>query len=420
MADQPSTDLVVQMPTGNALALIFSDDTAAETILSQIEAEVRAFVPDTSTKKGRDAIASLAYRVARSKTALDEAGKDMGEEWRRKLDAVNENRKKFRDRLDDLKKEARKPLDEWEKAEEERLKNLKARLSTLEDCVVTWENGSAVVAAEIAQIEGIAIDDSWGEYLELAAKAKDVTLARLRSDLDRAKRHEEEQAELAELRAAKAKREAEEAAAREEARRAEALRFDAQRMREHIKNCGLGLIDGDPQPYGILVYELETKIKIDAGWGEYQVELEELRARTADDLRQKMEEKHRRDAEEEAAREKVRQAEAKEAAERAAKIAREEAEAAAAAKIKAAEEAAKKAAEEADRKAREEAEAREAAKRAAEDRRRADLAHRGRIVQEIAEAMIRLDLRPDMDMDTVKTIAEAIVDGKIPHVEAKL
>ena len=48
-------------------------------IIDKIEADIKSIVTDATTKKGRDEIASLAYKVARSKTTLD----DMGKAWPR-------------------------------------------------------------------------------------------------------------------------------------------------------------------------------------------------------------------------------------------------------------------------------------------------------------------------------------------------
>ncbi|WP_277750417.1 hypothetical protein [Croceibacterium ferulae] len=42
-----------------------------------------------TTAKGRKAIASLAAKVARTKTAIDDAGKKLNEEARAKINAVS-------------------------------------------------------------------------------------------------------------------------------------------------------------------------------------------------------------------------------------------------------------------------------------------------------------------------------------------
>ena len=48
-----------------------------EAIVSKLETEVRSIKTDISTDAGRKEIASIAYKVARSKTALDDMGKNL-------------------------------------------------------------------------------------------------------------------------------------------------------------------------------------------------------------------------------------------------------------------------------------------------------------------------------------------------------
>ena len=62
-------------------------------LLDKIEREVRAVRTDISTPAGRDQVRSLAYKVARSKTALDAMGKGLTDEWRTRTDAVNAERR---------------------------------------------------------------------------------------------------------------------------------------------------------------------------------------------------------------------------------------------------------------------------------------------------------------------------------------
>lgn len=69
------TDLVV-IEKQNAMA-VFTTKEQLDPIIEAIEKEARSLVPDVSTRKGRDAIASMAHKVARSKTYIDNAGKDL-------------------------------------------------------------------------------------------------------------------------------------------------------------------------------------------------------------------------------------------------------------------------------------------------------------------------------------------------------
>lgn len=95
---------------------VFTTDNMEE-LLNKIEEEVKSFVPDTSTDKGRKAIASLGRKVSSSKVALDDAGKEFVSDWKQKARRVDAVRKIARDRLDSLRDEVLKPLTEWRELE---------------------------------------------------------------------------------------------------------------------------------------------------------------------------------------------------------------------------------------------------------------------------------------------------------------
>ncbi|MDE1907630.1 MAG: hypothetical protein KGH75_14385, partial [Rhodospirillales bacterium] len=126
-------------------------------LLAKIRQETATIVPDVSTAGGRKEIASLAYKVARSKTTIDEAGKSLVAEWKKKSAEVDASRKKARDYLDALKDEVRKPLDEWE-AEQARIERESAekaeaeRLAEFEAARIEMERREAEIAAREASI----------------------------------------------------------------------------------------------------------------------------------------------------------------------------------------------------------------------------------------------------------------------------
>lgn len=125
------TDLVV-IEKQNAMA-VFTTKEQLDPLIEAIEKEARSLVPDVTTKKGRDAIASMAHKVARSKTYIDNAGKDLVAELKALPKQIDESRRIVRERLDALKDEVRRPLTEWE-AEQERLKAEEAaRIKAEED-----------------------------------------------------------------------------------------------------------------------------------------------------------------------------------------------------------------------------------------------------------------------------------------------
>ena len=95
------------------VAVVFSDKGMAK-LLDEIKAKVIAHVPDTKTETGRKDITSLAYKITRSKTLIDDLGKGLVSDWKKKAKLIDGHRKAARDFLDDLKATARQPLTVWE------------------------------------------------------------------------------------------------------------------------------------------------------------------------------------------------------------------------------------------------------------------------------------------------------------------
>ena len=112
------------------VAVVFSDG-GMDKILKEVEVKTMSHVPDLTTDDGRKDIAAMAHKVARSKTLIDDLGKDLVSDWKQKAKRIDGYRKTKRDFLDDLKDRVRKPLNEWEaieakkKEEEDRKKKEK-------------------------------------------------------------------------------------------------------------------------------------------------------------------------------------------------------------------------------------------------------------------------------------------------------
>lgn len=228
-------------------ATIFQPDGLSD-LLDRIEAEALSVVPDIASAKGRKAIAGMAAKVARSKVYLDQLGKDLTADLKKRTAVVDAERKAMRDRLDALKVRVRAPLTEWEQAEADRLERHRLAISEIEETAANPEAmDCAALGAAIETVEAVALGDSWEEFEAQAARAKDAALTTLRAALVRRSEYEAEQVELARLRAEqvererlereerltreaaeRAKREAEERA-REEARRIEQER-EAERL----------------------------------------------------------------------------------------------------------------------------------------------------------------------------------------------
>lgn len=184
-----------------------------DAVISAIKTEVKSFTADPSTKKGREAIASMAHKVARSKTFLDDLGKTLGEDTRKALDLINAERKKVRDSLDNLKSEVRKPLDQWEAAEMIRVNKHKSMISTIRDlgskCERDWQK---LPIEEIqSNLELLKTNDqNFEEFHGEAQGALADSINRITAALKNKSDFEEQRLELERLRKADADRKAKE------------------------------------------------------------------------------------------------------------------------------------------------------------------------------------------------------------------
>lgn len=216
------------VPPKETALQVYSAEKGLDPYLQIIKTEIDAFVPDVSTKKGRDAIASIAYKVARSKTALDNAGKELVAELKEVPKKIDAERKRMRDLLDAWQADVRRPLTEWEEAEAARVARHQGEIDKINLRLECRDLDSAELKTNIAWLEGLAISEAWEEFEAEAARAKDKALIALREALVAREKFEAEQAELERLRA--------EAAAREQAdREARIAQEAAERARREAE-----------------------------------------------------------------------------------------------------------------------------------------------------------------------------------------
>lgn len=246
-------DLVV-IEKKNAMA-VFTNNDQLDPLIEAIEKEARSLVPDVTTKKGRDAIASMAHKVARSKTYIDNAGKDLVAELKALPKQIDESRRIVRERLDALKDEVRRPLTEWEE-EQERIKAEEAMNDLHVEALAMNEEFDRQLAARIESDHEIALlmNDAFDRVqAEKKAEAERQLIAReeeiKRLAEEKAKREAEEQAQreidaaaarereaiLAKERAEREQREAAERAEREKQAAIEAERRKAQEEADRIR-----------------------------------------------------------------------------------------------------------------------------------------------------------------------------------------
>ena len=169
--------------TGTAMAVIkaglptilAADDN---NILGKLAEKIAAFIPDVSTATGRKAIASLAAQVATAKMDLVRLANSLTEADKKRIALVLAERKIIEEKMDELKRRVRAPLDEIEAAEaaiEQANKNALAAMQAL------LEGLDTLTPAEIIDRHAQLRDFDWSiEFRALGEQTKRSVVAQLR------------------------------------------------------------------------------------------------------------------------------------------------------------------------------------------------------------------------------------------------
>lgn len=182
---------MVELERASVQSLFLEPQLMAQ-ILDTIATRAKAFTPNTSTATGRAEIAAMAHKVARSKTFLDDIGKEQVAELKERPKLIDAGRKRMRDYLDALKDEVRDPLTAWEIKEAEL------------EAAATRKQAADALAAKVAHDHEFAIllnqqFDQQREAKRLAAAQaiKDHEAQLIRESEDRRKREATEALEKA-------------------------------------------------------------------------------------------------------------------------------------------------------------------------------------------------------------------------------
>jgi len=375
-----STELVVLQ---NITPLqVFSDQQTADALFEKIKAEAATCGTDVSTEEGRAAIKSMAYKIARSKTALDEMGKGLTEQARKQIELVNAERNRLKEKMQALQDDVRRPLTEYEGREKQRVEEREARIAEMSGLLVMLTNGPHAevvdLEARITKLAQLAQFD-WQEFSDRAAKMEAEVRRQLTERLEARQKHDAEQAELARLRAAEEERQRKEREEKIAAEAAAKAKADAEAKAAEEARLAQEKADREKA-------EIEAQKKAEAD-----------RAAAAEAAAQKAEE-DRIAAEQKAAADK-KAAEEKHAAD-----------------LKAAEE---KAAKDAEAAAQAERDRQAAEKKAEEDaaaKRAADIEHKRKVNNEAVQALIK---HAALDETQARAVIATIASGQVPNVSIK-
>jgi len=236
----------LQILEQNVIVAAFSKAGGTNELFERIAQEVRSHVPDVTTKKGRDAIGSLAMKISKSKTLIEKCGKELVAEQKAQIKVIDDDRISVVKKFDELRNEILAPRDAWEQAEKDRVAKHEGAIRAVRSLYDenTKNQEAHVIKGYIFDLEKLEIDSSYEEYEEQAKLAKFETLETLRKALVEREKYEAEQAELERLRQAEILRQQQEREAqiaREAAEKAtreaeERARFEAERVqREKVE-----------------------------------------------------------------------------------------------------------------------------------------------------------------------------------------
>jgi colicin import membrane protein len=367
-------------------------------ILDGIEAQVRAKSLDGSTASGRDEIRSLAYKVTRTKTALDSEAKKLTEGWRTATTQVNAERKRAQERLDALAEEVRAPLTEFENREKNRIAGHQAALAEIGAFASLAPEASAVaIEAALEWLSAIHADRKWDEFVDVAKMDRARITQVLSERLAARRKSDADEAELARLRKEDAERKQAEHEQRIKTEAAEKARVEAERAAKEARDAeARRVIEAAEREQARVKAEAE-KVRVE----NERVQREAEAARQAEEDARKLAEKRAADAE--TLRVKA-EADARAAQEKAT------------ADLKAAQEKAKRDTEAALARQREKA---ERERKAAED------ARLKREADENLQAKIRAEISHDLSGETaiplpaqtLAALVDAIMAGRVRHVK---
>lgn len=190
-----------------------------DAIVALVSSEIKEFVGDISTEKGRKEIKDFAFKIAKIRNRIEDAKKEVTADWAERKKNVDTQARLIKTSLEDLEAIALQPLTDFQNAEKARIVEHEAKISEIE--FYTKQNISDIATAQefLNNLEPM-IERDWQEFKGRAVCAFEASKSYINQQLARLQEIARQQAELAEL-----NRKAEEARQKE---REEQIRRDAE------------------------------------------------------------------------------------------------------------------------------------------------------------------------------------------------
>lgn len=187
-------DYSVIVADPDRLLEIFKDGKKLDAIYTRIEKMALGLVADVTTKEGVSQIKTCARQIASVKAKVDDAGKKVVDELKALPKTIDDNRRTFREKMEALQEEIRRPVTEIENREKE-IDGIKAMH------MAVAMSGSAIIRQQLEKVKAIELtEEKWKESLAKAEKAVAGEVSALNLMIQEAEKREQEARELEELR----------------------------------------------------------------------------------------------------------------------------------------------------------------------------------------------------------------------------
>ncbi|MCT9448250.1 hypothetical protein KTJ15_02300 [Acinetobacter baumannii] len=197
----------LQVLEQNVIVAAFAKRGGTDELYERIAQEVRSHVPDVSTKKGRDAIGSLALKISKSKTLIEKCGKELVAEQKAQIKVIDDDRISIVKKFDLLRDEVLAPRDAWEQAEKDRVAQHQEAIQSIRNAAHPYvEETVETIRCSLSLVEQKVVDSTFEEFEQEAKVAKFEAIEELRNRLNAREKYEAEQAELERLRKAEQER----------------------------------------------------------------------------------------------------------------------------------------------------------------------------------------------------------------------
>jgi len=208
---QDRTELAInRIITRQDVANMFAAPRGMQQALDIVRNELDQFskVADVTTKKGQAEIKSMAAKVARSKTLIDDCGKQIVADLKAMPKKIDAERKRIRDTLDAWRDEVRAPVTKMEEDEKARIKKHQDYIAHLK--IIGSRSGEDAVAA-LEEIKQVKLSrELMEEFYDEATAALDDVIDTLQATISL----EEERAKARSIIAAEEQRKRDEATER--------------------------------------------------------------------------------------------------------------------------------------------------------------------------------------------------------------